>query len=192
MYLPSPTLRQPVPPPIWLGFGLAASFCGLVVLIVVQGLLVDLGGWAGVGLAAAIVVAVGGSAALALWRPVSAVVVLGVGSLVPVGFGLAAFIDFEALSAWEDTHGPWQLVTLAVIAGPLAVAGLTHPRVSGLLMVVVALSSAVLPVLGADSAWVRALALAPPALAVAAAGACYLWGSRTSRETQESTDLSRG
>jgi hypothetical protein len=141
-------------------------------------LVADPGGWRAAGLIAAFVVPLVGLAALALYWPAVAVRILAVLSLLPVGFGLWELLDYETVRAWENAHGPVSLALVVILGAALAVAGLSRPFASGLLMVVVTAVPLVLSMLGAGSDWFQPLSIGLVSLPILIGGVLFLVAGR--------------
>jgi hypothetical protein len=73
---------------VWVGFACSMGFCALAGLIVAGETLTDPGGWTGIGLKALWLVPTIGLATLAFYRPDTAVPVLAIATLLPIGYGV--------------------------------------------------------------------------------------------------------
>ena len=163
----------------WVGFALSMGFCALAGFMIAGYTLTDPGGWAGLGLTALWLVPAIGLAALAFYRPDTAIPVLALATLLPVGFGVWTLVDYEGARGWEDQTGPVSLVFLLVIAVPLAVEGLSRPTPAGLLMVGMILVPLALSMIGAGSEWGLALSIGVLAIPVLVGGVLYLLAGRS-------------
>ena len=172
------TLARDVSVVAWVGFSLVAAFSGFVALMLIGDLVADPGGWRAAGLIAAFVVPLVGLAALAFYWPAVAVRILAVLSLLPVGFGLWELLDYETVRAWEDTHGPVALALVVILGAALAIAGLSRPLASGVLMVVVTVVPLVLAMVGAGSDWFRPLSIGLVSLPILIGGVLFLVAGR--------------
>lgn len=162
----------------WVGFGLTAGFLAFAALTMAGYGLTDPGGWTGLGLTALWLVPVLALTALALYRPDTAIRVLAVAALIPVGFGVWTLLDYDAVMAWEDRTGPVSLVLLVVVGLPLAVAGLSRPAPAGALLLAITVVPWLLSVLGAGSEWGRALSIGLITVPVVAGGVLLLLAGR--------------
>jgi hypothetical protein len=141
--------------------------------------LTDPGGWTGLGLTALWVVPTLGLAALSFYRPDTAVPVLAVASLVPLGFGVWTLVDYDGARGWEDQHGPVSLVFVLVVGLSLAVEGLSRPTPAGVMMLGITVVPLVLSMVGAGSDWGQALSIGLLAAPVVAGGVLYLIAGRS-------------
>lgn len=163
----------------WVGFALSMGFCALAGLIVAGETLTDPGGWTGIGLTVLWLVPTIGLAVLAFYRPDTAIPVLALATLLPVGYGAWTLVDYEGARGWEDQTGPVSLVFLLMIAVPLTVEGLSRPIPAGLLMVGVILVPPVLSMIGAGSEWGLALSIGVVTVPVLVGGVLYLLAGRS-------------
>lgn len=175
-------LAQDVSVLAWVGFGLVAAFSGFVALMLFGELVADPGGWRAAGLIAAFGVPLVGLVVLAFYWPDVAVRVLAALSLLPVGFGLWELLDYETVRNWEDTHGPISLALVVILGAALAVAGLSRPFASGVLMVVVTVVPLVLSMLGAGSEWFQPLSIGLVSLPILIGGVVFLVAGRQRAE----------
>jgi hypothetical protein len=164
---------------VWVGFALSMGFCALAGLIVAGETLTDPGGWTGIGLTALWLVPMIGLAALAFYRPDTAIPVLAVATLLPIGYGVWTLVDYEGARGWEDQTGPVSLVFILTIAVPLAIEGLSRPTAAGLLMVGMILLPLALSTIGAGSEWGQALSIGLIAIPVLVGGVLYLLAGRS-------------
>jgi hypothetical protein len=167
-------------PLAWAGFAVTLGFCGLAAFIVAGYTVTDPGGWFGVGVTALWLVPMIALAALALYRPDTAVWALALAAILPLGFGIWTLVDYVAARDWEDKTGPVSLVFIVAVAIPLAVEGLSRPTLAGLLLVGVMVVPLVLAVLGAGSEWGQALSIGIVASPVLLGGVLYLFAGRAS------------
>lgn len=162
----------------WAGFAVMAAFSGFVALMLVGYTATDVGGWAAVGLVAAVGLPTAALCLLAWWRPRLAVPVLAVACLAPVGFGVLELKDWSRWSSWEDQHGPVSLVLVVMVGAALAVLGLARPREAGLMLMAIVLLPLLLQVVGAGSDWLRPLSIAVVLVPVLASGVLFLLAGR--------------
>ena len=162
----------------WVGFAVTVVFLGLAGLMVAGYTLSDPGGWTGVGLTALWVVPTLGLVALSFYRPDTAIPVLALASLVPIGFGVWTLVDYDGARGWEDQNGPVGLVFVLAIGLPLAVEGLSRPTPAGLMMLGITVVPLVLSVIGAGSEWGQALSIGLIAAPVVIGGVLYLLAGR--------------
>lgn len=163
----------------WVGFAVTIAFLGLAGLMVAGYTLTDPGGWTGLGLTALWVVPTLGLAALSFYRPDTAVPVLAVASLVPLGFGVWTLVDYEGARGWEDQHGPVSLVFVLVVGLSLAVEGLSRPTPAGVMMLGITVVPLVLSMVGAGSDWGQALSIGLLVTPVVAGGVLYVLAGRS-------------
>jgi hypothetical protein len=163
----------------WVGFGVTVAFLGLAALMVAGDTLTDPGGWTGLGLTVLWVVPTLGLVVLSFYRPDTAIPVLAVASLVPVGFGVWALVDYAGVRDWEDQRGPVGLVFLLVVGLALAVEGLFRPTAAGLMMLGITVLPLALSLIGAGSDWGRALSIGLLTAPVVIGGVLYLLAGRS-------------
>ncbi|HET9997486.1 MAG TPA: hypothetical protein VFQ17_08235 [Nocardioides sp.] len=175
------------PDPIRLvGFLLGSGFVGLVVLFVSGAALTDPGGWRGVGLTVAWLLPLVGLSSLALLHPRSAIPVLAVLTLLPVGFGAWNVMDHDSVRGWEDSHGPVSLVLLVGVAAGLVVLGLSRPGVAGMLLLIATLVPTVLGMVGAGGDWPHELSINLVAAPLVATGVLFVVAAKRPNRTPES------
>lgn len=167
----------------WVGFSVTVAFLGLAGLMVAGYTLTDPGGWTGLGLTALWVVPSLGLAALSFYRPDTAMPVLAVASLLPIGFGVWTLVDYDGARGWEDQHGPVSLVLVLAVGLPLAVEGLSRPTPAGVLMLGVTVVPLVLSMAGAGSEWGQALSIGLLLAPVVAGAVLYLLAGRSRTRT---------
>jgi hypothetical protein len=163
----------------WVGFAVTVAFLGLAGFMVAGYTLTDPGGWTGLGLTALWVVPTLALAALSFYRPDTAVPVLAVASLVPLGFGVWTLVDYDGARGWEDQHGPVSLVFVLVVGLSLAVEGLSRPTPAGVMMLGITVVPLVLSMVGAGSDWGQALSIGLLAAPVVAGGVLYVLAGRS-------------
>jgi hypothetical protein len=128
-------------------------------------------------------------AALAFYRPDTAIPVLALASLVPIGFGVWTLVDYDGARGWEDQTGPVGLVFVLAIGLPLAVEGLSRPTPAGLLMVGITVVPLVLSMIGAGSEWGQALSIGLIGAPVVIGGVLYLLAGRSRTSTHAHSGL---
>ena len=163
----------------WVGFSVTVAFLGLAGLMVAGYTLTDPGGWTGLGLTALWAIPALGLAVLAFYRPDTALPVLAVASLLPIGFGVWTLVDYDGARGWEDQHGPVSLVLILAVGLPLAVEGLSRPTDAGLLMLGITVAPLVLSMVGAGSEWGQALSIGLLSAPIVAGGVLYLLAGRS-------------
>ncbi len=163
----------------WVGFSVTVAFLGLAGLMVAGYTLTDPGGWTGLGLTALWAIPALGLAVLSFYRPDTALPVLAVASLLPIGFGVWTLVDYDGARGWEDQHGPVSLVLILAVGLPLAVEGLSRPTDAGLLMLGITVVPLVLSMVGAGSEWGQALSIGLLSAPVVAGGVLYLLAGRS-------------
>jgi hypothetical protein len=172
-------LMRTTPVLAWVGFGITVVFLGLAALMVAGYTLTDPGGWTGVGLTALWVVPTLGLVALSFYRPDTALAVLALATLVPIGFGVWTLVDYTGVRDWEDQTGPVGLVFVLAIGLPLAVEGLFRPTAAGLLMVAITVVPLVLSMIGAGTEWGQALSIGLISAPVLVGGVLYVLAGRS-------------
>ena len=120
-----------------------------------------------------------GLAVLSFYRPDTALPVLAVAALIPIGFGVWTLLDYQGARSWEDQRGPVSLVFVVAIGLPLAVAGLSRPTRAGLLMLAITVLPLALSLLGAGSDWGQALSIGVLSAPVVAGGVMYVLAGRS-------------
>lgn len=163
----------------WVGFGLVAGLLAFAALTMAGYGLTDPGGWTGLGLTALWLVPTLALVALAVYRPDTAIRVLAVAALLPVGFGVWTLLAYDDVMAWEDRTGPVSLVLVLVVGLPLAVAGLSRPTQAGALLLTITVLPWALSVIGAGGDWARALSIGLVTVPVVAGGALMLLAGRS-------------
>ncbi len=172
----NPLVADEVPAPaqvfVLLGTLLGAMFSGLLVLFIAGEILSDPGGAQGVALVVAWLAVPLLMSILALLRPGAAYPVLVVLVALVLLAALASIPMAEALWAFEDTHGPINLLVIIGALIPLVALGRAMPARAGWLMVVVitgfvAFQSISLLLVGQWSVILVFAVLMPPFLAVA-------------------------
>jgi hypothetical protein len=175
----------------WAGFAVMAVFAGFTSLMLVGYTVVDVGGWAAVGLLLAVGVPLVVLCLLAWLRPSAAVPVLVVACLAPITFGVLQLLDYGRWSEWEDQHGPVSLVLTLLVGVALAVLGLTRPTEAGAMLLAVVVVPLVLAMIGAGEEWTRPLSIAFVSVPVVVSGLLFLLAGRQGSGRQSSSRTSR-
>jgi hypothetical protein len=163
----------------WVAFSVTVAFLGLAGLMVAGYTLTDPGGWTGLGLTALWAVPALGLVALAFYRPDTAIPVLAVAALAPLGFGVWTLVDYDGARGWEDQHGPVSLVLVLAVGLPLAVEGLSRPTPAGLMMLGITVVPLLLSIVGAGSDWGQALSIGLLAAPVVVGGVLFVLAGRS-------------
>ena len=175
----------------WSAVAVTLGFVGLVTFIVGGYAVTDPGGWAGIGGAAVVVLAILGTCLLAWYRPGVAVVVLAVAALAPVAFGVWSLVGYGAAHDWEDSHGPLSLVLVVAVCAPAGVAGLFRPRAAGYLILTVSVVPVLLAAVGAASHFYEPLSLGLLLAPLVASGVMFLLSGRQQGHPHDSAPSPR-
>ena len=124
------------------GFTWMALFTFLFGAFIIGDTFTDPGGWKAAGLVAAWAVPLAGLAALAWYRPGSAVYVFAVLTAAAISVSIWFAVNPQGWRSFENQHGPIRAVITFVLVAPIALLGLKRTAAAGVLL----LAAGIVPV----------------------------------------------
>jgi hypothetical protein len=160
------------------GLILMGAFSTFLALFIAGDTFTDPGGWVAVGYVALWAVPIALLAALAWFRPSLATIVFA--GLIVGMFGLFVWsaIAADAWSEYEDSVGPVRTIVAFAIAAPLALLGWKRPFAAGVMLLLLAVPSAILTAAGGGAISVTIFVATSPA---SVTGILYLLAARFER-----------